>query len=54
MHASDLARGLLLALRAPTARLLPGTFGLSDVDRWLPPGLNLALTSLGLTIRVIP
>jgi hypothetical protein len=50
---SDIARGFLLALRAPTARLLPGTFGFHDVDLWLPSGLNLALTGLGL-IAIIP
>ena len=45
---TDFVGGILLALRAPTARLIPGTFGLADVDLWLPPGLNLALTGLGL------
>jgi hypothetical protein len=50
---SDIAGGLLLALRAPTARLMPGTFGFHDVDLWLPPSLNLALTGLGL-IAIIP
>ena len=27
---------------------MPGTFGFHDVDLWLPPSLNLALTGLGL------
>ncbi len=50
---SDIAWGLLFALRAPTAHLLPGTFGFHDVDLLLSPGLNLALTGLGL-IAIIP
>jgi len=50
---SHIAWGLLTALRAPTAHLLPGTFGFHDVDLLLSPGLNLALTGLGL-IAIIP
>jgi hypothetical protein len=34
------------------ARLIPGTLGLQDADRWLRPALTLALTALG-TIAVI-
>jgi hypothetical protein len=33
----DIASGVVLALQAPAARLLPATFGLDDADRWSPP-----------------
>jgi hypothetical protein len=46
---SEIAAGLLHALLAPTARLLPGTFGFYDADAWLSPRLDLVLTVLGLT-----
>jgi hypothetical protein len=49
---SRIGQGIVLALQAPMARLVPGTFGLQDADRWLPPALTLALTALG-TVAVI-
>ena len=47
-RSSDIPGGFILALRAPTAYLIPGTFGVQNIDLWLPSGLNLALTGLGL------
>ena len=50
---SDRFGGLLLAFRAPTGRLLPGLFGAYDADLWLPSGLNLGLTVVGLLAVIL-
>jgi hypothetical protein len=42
----SLADGLLLAARAPASTLVPGLFGLTDVDLILPPWVAVGLTVL--------
>ena len=48
----DRLGGLWLAFQAPMVRLLPGTFGLHGLDRWLPAALGLAMTALA-TIAIL-
>jgi hypothetical protein len=45
---ADLGRGVPLSLQAPWDRLILGLLGVRDADLWLPTGLNLAISSLGL------
>jgi hypothetical protein len=45
-----LVPGILLALRAPSSFLLPGTLGLHEVDRWLPGLVSVGLTCIGIAV----
>jgi len=50
---ADLPLGLLSTARAPLDVLIPGLFGLRNVDLALPAGLDLALAGLGLAIVLV-